>query len=207
MIRSILRTFGRFLAAVVLFGLILCAVEVGFRWNRFDSTMKVSSSNSGELVHQIVKPSPTTFLEVTPLLETEMPVSLTEQTVLQTSEFGTRGKELTVPKPPGVFRVLCLGGSGLFGLGVREEETVTAQLHSLFAENGLKHVEFVNAGCPGSGPLTNYLRLRQRFLALQPDLVVLCLRPEELELDLDVRGGLTLDEQGNPVFASKSTSM
>ncbi|QDT34887.1 SGNH/GDSL hydrolase family protein [Thalassoglobus polymorphus] len=202
MIRSLLRTFSRFLAAVVLFGLILCAVEVWFRWNRLDSVVNKAPRNSEPLVSQVVKPSSTTFLEVTPLLKTEMPVSLTEQALLRTNEFGTRGEKIAIPKPPGVFRVLCLGGSGIFGMGVREEETLTGHLQLLFAETGLKHVEFVNAGCPGSGPLTNYLRLRQRFIALQPDLVVLCLRPEEVELDRDVRGGLTLDEHGNPAFAS-----
>src|SRR5262245_14158083 len=43
---------------------------------------------------------------------------------------GLRGPEVTVAKPPGTFRVLGLGDSFAFGLGVREEDTFLRRLEA-----------------------------------------------------------------------------
>lgn len=200
MIRQILRTISRLIAAVVLLVLGLCAVEVWFRWERLNASAAHSTHSSS--LSDVVQPHPTTFLAVSPLLDLEMPTGLTETTRLQTNEFGIRGGEILVPKPASVFRVICLGGSGIFGLGIREEETVPFQLEKLFHENGLGHVEFLNAACPGSGPLANLLRLRQHLMVLQPDLILFCVSPDDVAVDADVRGGLTLASDGSPACAS-----
>ncbi len=200
MIRPILRTVSRFSAAVVLLALLLCAIEVWFRWDRV--RLQVSQSESIHGLKDVVKPSSTTYLEVVPLLDIEMPIGVNEQTQLKTNEFGTRGEEIVVPKPKGTYRVVCLGGSSVFGLGIKEDETLPAQLQKLFDENGLGQVEIINAGCPGSGPLTNFLRLRQRLMALQPDLILFCTNPDDVSLDPEVRGGLTLDARGLPAFST-----
>lgn len=200
MIRQILRTISRFTAAVVLLSLSLCAVEVWFRWERLNaSTLHSTQANS---LLDVVQPHPTTFLAVSPLLDLEMPTGLTETTRLQTNEFGLRGGEVLVPKPASLFRVICIGGSGIFGLGIRQEETVPFQIEKLFHENGLGHVEFLNAACPGCGPLANLLRLRQHLMILEPDLILFCASPDDVTVDADVRGGLTLSSDGSPAYAS-----
>lgn len=200
MIRAVMRTFGRFLAAVVLFGLILCAVEVWFRWERINQA-PVASLNSTALKH-VVRPSSTTWIEVAELVEVEMPVSLQESELLRTSEFGTRGRSITVPKPSVNFRIVCLGGDELFGLGQKESETITAHLQGLFKEANLEHVEFINAGCPSGGVLTNFLRLKHKLIALQPDLVLYCISTDDVLLDQGILGGATLDSQGRPAYAT-----
>ncbi len=200
MIRPLLRTVSRFFAAVVLLALILCAVEVWFRWDRVHS--QVGKNGSIHSLSDVVKPNSTTYLDVVPLLEIEMPTGLSEQTMLKTNEYGTRGGDIVVPKPKGIFRVVCLGGSSVFGLGLEDGETLPGQLQKLFNENGLGQVEIINGGCPGSGPLTNFLRLRQRLMALQPDLVLFCTNPDDVNFDLQVRGGLTMDAQGVPAFST-----
>lgn len=199
MIRSLLRSCGRFLTAVLLLALLLCAFEVWMRWERVQSTEESRGQTS---LDDVVVPSRTTWRNVVPLLKLQMPLADRTSTPLLTNEFGMRGPAIVVPKPSAVYRVLCLGGAGVFGLGLRSEETLPEQLQLLFAQHQLAHVEFWNAGCPKSGPLVNYLRLRQQLLATQPDMILYCLHPSELAFDLDVRGGVSIDQTGRPMFAS-----
>lgn len=205
MLRSLLRSLSRLIAAVVLLALSVCALEVWLRWERLNA----QSQNIGKQVSlgDVVQPSRTTWLDVVPLLELEMPVSVTETAPLRTNEYGLRAGEVALPKPPGTFRILCLGGGSLFGVGVREEETIVGHLNQLFQEHGLGHIEFLNAGCPGCGPLTNFLRLRQRLALLQADLILYSIAVEDLELDREVRGGLVLDRQEIPAYAAHPTTM
>lgn len=199
MIRSLLRTVSRLMAAVMLFGLLLCAVEVWFRWERMTAKDTETSTDS---LQDVILPDAITWFAVAPVVDRPMTVGAQELARLRTNEFGVRGGEVKVPKPNGVYRILCLGGANVFGIGQKEEETIPAELQKLFHETGINHVEFVNAGCPGSGPLLNYLRLRARLVALEPDLILYCMTPDDLSLDFDVRGGLSLDSAGLPAFAT-----
>ncbi|MDB4731769.1 SGNH/GDSL hydrolase family protein [bacterium] len=204
MIRSILRTLSRFLMAIALFALVLCAAEVYLRWERIKQQPTTISDAAS--VEKLVLPSSTSWIEVSELVDFDMPVSLNETTRLRTTEFGTRGSRISVPKPESTFRVLCLGSSRLFGLGQKEEETITTQLQNLFQEAQLMHVEFVNAGCPGAGPMANYLRLRTKLISLQPNLILYCVSIDDLNHDSEIRGGLSLDQQGIPAYATHPAS-
>ena len=42
---------------------------------------------------------------------------------VRTNSLGYRGDEIATPKPPGAFRILGLGDSVTWGVGVREEKT------------------------------------------------------------------------------------
>lgn len=86
---------------------------------------------------------------------------------------GLRGGEVAVPKPPGVFRVLCLGDETVLGPELPEPETLPARLQELLQARTRLRVEVLNGGAPGDCPLLAWLRLRDSLLALQPDLVVL----------------------------------
>lgn len=191
----------RLVAACVLLVLILCAGEVWLRSQRVRTALSKPPPTSV----QLTRPNTTTYLEVIPLIEQTVGDPSTNQFTIRTNEFGLRGASVTIPKPAGVYRILCLGADDVFGSTIREEKTVAGQLQTLFHQAGLNHVEVLNGGCPGSGPLTNYLRLRQSLVILEPDLVVYAISPSDLPNDSDLTGGLTLCENGHPAFARHPT--
>ena len=76
-----------------------------------------------------------------------------------------------VEAPKRRFRVLALGDSCTFGLGVQGDETWPAQLEGLLRNSGLD-VEIVNAGVPGYTAYQGWRLLETRGLRLEPDVVL-----------------------------------
>jgi len=70
-------------------------------------------------------------------------------------------------------RVLALGDSCTFGVGVDNDETWPALLQEMLRENGLD-VEVINAGVPGYTAFQGLRFLKERGIELRPDLVVVC---------------------------------
>jgi lysophospholipase L1-like esterase len=68
---------------------------------------------------------------------------------LHISSLGLRGEEFPIAKPPGEFRILCLGGSTTAGEEVREAETYPAQLEAMLrAHNPGRTIRVINGGIP-----------------------------------------------------------
>ena len=88
------------------------------------------------------------------------------------NSLGLRGRELPLQRPAGQQRVVVLGDSFAFGLGVDEGETFPAQLERLLAAGG-RSVEVVNLGVPGYHTGQELAWLERAGFALDPDLVVL----------------------------------
>ena len=81
--------------------------------------------------------------------------------------------ELAPEKPQGVTRVLVMGDSFSFGVGVDNADVWPAQLEKLLnAGNPATRYEVVNASCPGWGTENELAFWRKRGGALQPDLVI-----------------------------------
>jgi lysophospholipase L1-like esterase len=94
-----------------------------------------------------------------------------ENVDIRTNELGMRGGPLGALKP-GARRILFLGGSITLGWGVKEEETVTARLRTMFARDG-QSVEVLNGGV-GNYNAVRYVELLLRRLArVQPTDVVI----------------------------------
>lgn len=88
-------------------------------------------------------------------------------TPLTTSESGLRhGTAVPSEAPSGVFRIVCAGGSGVFGVNVADQETWCSRL-----EGAGEAVQSVNAGQPAFGPGQTWLLLRDR-LSFQHDLLL-----------------------------------
>lgn len=109
------------------------------------------------------------------------------------NSLGFRGSREFGPKKPGDFRLLLLGDSFTYGLGVNDDQTFAFHLEQYLRQPSLA-AEVINAGCPGKG--TDYeLKLFQTLGAkLQPDVTVLCFfcndfadnaRGEYYDLDAD----------------------
>lgn len=76
-----------------------------------------------------------------------------------------------VPETKRRFRVLALGDSCTFGVGVNDDETWPAQLQRMLREEGIE-AEVLNAGVPGYSAFQGMRFLASRGLALSPDLVL-----------------------------------
>ena len=84
---------------------------------------------------------------------------------------GLRGPELG-PKRPGVLRILALGDSFTFGVGVAAEQAWPAVAAADLARGGAG-AEALNAGAPGYGAPDELGWLEAHGLGLDPDLVLL----------------------------------
>jgi hypothetical protein len=91
---------------------------------------------------------------------------------LRTNSLGLRGPEISIPKPAGTLRVLCLGDEAVLGTSVDEPQTFCSLVQSRLQARTKQRIEVVNAGVPDSCPLLSYLQFRHRLLALEPDVVI-----------------------------------
>ena len=80
---------------------------------------------------------------------------------------GPRSPEVTAAKAPDTFRILVLGDSFAYGIGVEDDETFSARLGQMTSG-----IESVNAGVNGYGTANELVQLQELGSSLKPDLVV-----------------------------------
>lgn len=200
MIRSLTRNMTCILAAVLLLALMVCALEVSLRSWRLQS--RLHSGRRIRPLEELITPHETSWIDVRPLIDLKREFKQGPSIHIQTNEHGIRGPSITLPKPRGVYRILCVGGDNVFGASLNVKETVPDRLQRILNQQAGMPVEVLNAGCPRAGPLINLLRYRSHLSVLQPDLVIFCLSEEDLGFDREVRGALHLDQTRNPAYAS-----
>lgn len=83
------------------------------------------------------------------------------------NDLGMRQKPVTKEKMDGKFRIVALGDSYLWGIGVSDEERISEVL-----QKELPGVEVLNLGVSGYAPI-QYSQMTDRVLELNPDLVIL----------------------------------
>ncbi len=102
---------------------------------------------------------------------------------LTTSDAGFRGRDVSSPKAPGVFRIAGIGDSYMFGQGVSDDETYLARLADPKA--GLlpgRPVESVNLAVPGFNTVMEVELLRERIAGVEPDLILIEIVGNDLDL-------------------------
>ena len=94
--------------------------------------------------------------------------------LVETNSLGLRNPDVVLPKPPGTFRILALGDSHTFGLGVPEPETwprlLEGELRRLRPD---RSIEVVNGGVASLAIEQEVQLFEDRLLQVSPDLVVL----------------------------------
>jgi lysophospholipase L1-like esterase len=86
------------------------------------------------------------------------------------NSIGMRDQEPRVPKPPGVFRILCLGDSHTAGPGVTDDAVYPARLRAMLAG---QPIDVVAAGVGGWNTVAEARFLARHVDGLDPDLVAL----------------------------------
>ncbi|HML74061.1 MAG TPA: SGNH/GDSL hydrolase family protein [Anaerohalosphaeraceae bacterium] len=91
------------------------------------------------------------------------------------NSFGYRGKEISLQKPDGIFRIVCLGASTTYTPFVSDwSKSYPAQLeHILRNKYGYTNVEVINAGTPGYTTWETLMNFAFRALDLNPDMIIL----------------------------------
>lgn len=89
------------------------------------------------------------------------------------NRLGYRGPEIAIPKPEGAFRIVAMGDSITYGLGISWQDAYPAQLQNiLHSQYGYTNVEVINAGVMAYSSWDTLTNLSFRVLELQPDLII-----------------------------------
>lgn len=136
----------------------------------------------------------------------------------EANNLGYRNVEDTiVPKPAGVYRIVALGGSTTYGLGMAAPLAYPARLQQVLRKDyGLENVEVLNAGAISYTSWNSVVNLAFRVLEANPDLVIIyhgvndvrarlndpeCYRGENIHRGIDPGAGI-LQEQAQSVSPS-----
>src|SRR5678815_922322 len=97
-------------------------------------------------------------------------------TEIQVNSMGLRDREYSMPAPKGTTRVLMLGDSMVFGIGLRPEQTLPGQLARMLAP-----AEVINGGIFGYNLTQEITLLRDIGLRYKPDIVISCFVHNDIE--------------------------
>jgi hypothetical protein len=112
-------------------------------------------------------------------IQSSVPASPPEYSVSYSlNALGCRGRDYPIPRPPGRRRVLVLGSSNAFGVGVHESDTFAPRLERLLTPPGTpadKGYDVINCGAPGYGTREQRLFYEQVAWRYEPDVVLVAM--------------------------------
>jgi len=100
-----------------------------------------------------------------------------------TNDFAMRDRPVAAEKEPGEFRMLMIGDSVMFSLGVEIEDSIPRQFEALANESAPPGVRYrtLNMGVPSYNTEQQIVQLEQLGLSLQPDAAILLFVINDLE--------------------------
>lgn len=157
-------------ANVLVFALLLLALEAATRLGglRFPALPRAASTDRALWVYDPVKG----WFHV-PGATGECPLGGPDRGRVRLNSLGLRGGEVSLAKRPGTKRVVVLGDSYVFGVGVDEEHLFTTELQRLLDAEATGRFEVVNMGVSGYSTDQEYLLFRDAGARLAPDLTLL----------------------------------
>jgi lysophospholipase L1-like esterase len=100
--------------------------------------------------------------------------SFTIDAPVQVNSHGLRDDEIPLRKPPGETRILCLGDSFTFALGVRFEDLYVQKLERMLNErHGPRRFQVINAGVAGYNTRQELIYLLAEGFKFEPDLITI----------------------------------
>lgn len=100
---------------------------------------------------------------------------------------GFRGGDRPFEKPPGTFRIVGIGDSFTYGIGVDGHATFLARIEAALAVRSPHPVEAINLGIPRYWPEPESLVLEHYGLRFRPDIVIVGVLPNDVA---DTRTGV-----------------
>lgn len=89
------------------------------------------------------------------------------------NSLGFRGEEFDAVKPPGGYRIVALGGSTTYGIGLNDDETYPYYLQKELRKRlGTDKVEVINAGLVSATTAESLSRFLLKILPLDPDMLI-----------------------------------
>jgi hypothetical protein len=169
MARVLRWTVRKLLRAIAIFLLCFLVVELGVRFYvlRWQPQLR-------ELAHTF-QPDPATGYSLVPNRSLEAPGNANaggHSWHFDSNAQGLRGPDLA-PRVPGQCRLLMLGGSYVYGIGVEASETAAALLEAHLRASSDRPVLVINAGTPAFGLVEQYRQYLARGADLDVDGVVL----------------------------------
>ncbi len=186
--------------AIFLLAFLACAGEVALR---------LYSDHTGMVATDAIDPAG--HLVRSRQVHHELPPSKTltfshpdreEAISVMTNRFGLRGNDIAIPKPTGVYRVICLGDDNVFGTTVPRQQTACEQLQQYLQSQSRLQIEVINAGVPGYCPLLSLLQFEHRLVSLQPDLVVMNFDMTDVSDDRRYRRHTVFVDEATPTICS-----
>lgn len=163
-----MKLFARLLAVLFGVGFAVLMLEAACKWLDWQDARSRS-----RVAHRISRVSdiPGVRFELVPNVESATPG---QSQVIRINNHGLRGRDVTLEKPPGTFRIVILGDSLALGRTLPEEQTFAGRLESALQRTASPtRIEVLNASLSGRDTWEEAAILRHRMLAFAPDLVVL----------------------------------
>jgi len=158
----------------------LCAYEYPVQWaDGSESSLEFSVASRryhvGACIQELIRVHTSIWevpgLRFRPHYGCTEPIPWAKCDEIRINNFGFIGDDIAVPKPPGTFRIVCIGGSTT-AEGRTPELTYPGMLQRKLREHFKRSdVEVVNAGIFGLNTAQERSRLPD-FLALQPDMLI-----------------------------------
>jgi hypothetical protein len=102
---------------------------------------------------------------------------------VKTNSLGMRDREVNTPKPIGERRVMLIGDSGVFSLGVEYEDSIPAQLERALNQDATPGIRYrtLNMGVPSYNTEQQLTQLERLGLSLEPDCALLYFAANDIE--------------------------
>ncbi len=165
--RTLLARLALLCASLVL-ALLLAEVAVRLLGVDWDLIARAAPRNIDELEVTQADPDPRLLMSLRPGARQRYDGAYT----VTVNALGHRGPERSIAKEPGVFRIVVLGGSNVYGAGVNDQESWPAQLEARLQARGDGDYEVWNLGVSGYNNLQLTVVGRDAIERFDPDLVV-----------------------------------
>jgi lysophospholipase L1-like esterase len=94
---------------------------------------------------------------------------------------GFRDRDFVIPKPGKTYRILVLGDSFTWGVGLSIDETLPKQLEKELTNASRSSVEAINGSIPGFNTVQELMLLKEKGLKYDPDMVLLVYNFNDIE--------------------------
>ena len=178
--------------------------SVGTEWTRFECPFQARSSDSNaRLFFDLAKSDVPVELQAITIIDEATGQRVTARTGdpefvinYRFNALGMRGPDRAIPAPPGTFRLITLGDSYALGVGVKEADTVAAQLEKRLNDAAASKAdkttyEVLNGGVSGYDTRQARMAFEKYYSQYKPHVVVLMMVfNDDLAYNEELKAGL-----------------